>query len=69
MSVFRNVVFVAALAGFFAGVLMAAMQAYATTPLILQAETYEEAGGAAGTDKRRATATQIREATPAPPQK
>jgi cobalt transporter subunit CbtA len=45
MTVFRNVVFVAALAGFFAGVLMAAMQAYATVPLILQAETYEEAAG------------------------
>jgi len=45
MSIFRNVVFVAALAGFFAGVLMAAMQAYATVPLILKAETFESAGG------------------------
>ncbi len=45
MTVFRNVVFVAALAGLVAGVLMAAMQAYATVPLILQAETFEGAGG------------------------
>jgi cobalt transporter subunit CbtA len=45
MTVFRNVVFVAALAGLIAGILMAAMQAYATVPLILQAEIYESAGG------------------------
>lgn len=45
MTVFRNVVFVAALAGLLAGVLMAAMQAYATVPLILEAETYEDAAG------------------------
>lgn len=45
MTIFRNVVFVAALAGLIAGVLMAAMQAYATVPLILQAETFEGAGG------------------------
>lgn len=45
MNVFRNVVFVAALAGLCAGIIMAAMQAYATVPLILQAEVYENAGG------------------------
>ena len=45
MTVFRNVVFVAALAGFIAGILMAAMQAYSTVPLILQAETFENGGG------------------------
>lgn len=45
MTLFRNVVFVAALAGLVAGLLMAAMQAYATVPLILQAETFESAGG------------------------
>jgi cobalt transporter subunit CbtA len=45
MTVFRTVVFVAALAGLLSGILMAAMQAYATVPLILQAETYENAGG------------------------
>lgn len=45
MTLFRNVVFVAALAGLVAGIVMAALQAYATVPLILQAETYEAAGG------------------------
>lgn len=50
MTVFRNVVFVAALAGLVAGVVLAALQAYATVPLILQAETYEAAGDSAGHD-------------------
>jgi cobalt transporter subunit CbtA len=45
MTLFRNVVFVAALAGLVAGLVMAALQAYATVPLILQAETFESAGG------------------------
>lgn len=45
MTLFRNVVFVAALAGLVAGIVMAALQAYATVPLILQAETFEAAGG------------------------
>lgn len=45
MTVFRNVVFVAALAGLVAGIVLAALQAYATVPLILKAETYETAGG------------------------
>jgi len=45
MTVFRNVVFIAAIAGLLSGVVMAAMQAYATVPLILQAEVYEEAAG------------------------
>lgn len=45
MTLLRNVVFVAALAGLVAGLVMAAMQAYATVPLILQAETYETSGG------------------------
>ncbi|MBO6636415.1 MAG: CbtA family protein, partial [Parvibaculum sp.] len=43
MTLFRNVVFVAALAGLVAGLVLAALQAYATVPLILQAETYEGA--------------------------
>lgn len=43
MSLLRNVVFIAALAGLFAGFVMAAMQTWATVPLILQAETYEAA--------------------------
>ncbi|MBZ9798039.1 CbtA family protein [Mesorhizobium sp. ES1-4] len=45
MNLFRNVVFVAAIAGLVAGVVLACMQAYATVPLILKAETYEKAGG------------------------
>jgi cobalt transporter subunit CbtA len=45
MSIFRNVVFVAALAGLVSGVVLTALQAFATDPLILQAEIYENAGG------------------------
>lgn len=43
MALLRNVVFLATIAGFFAGVAMAAMQSFATVPLILEAETYESA--------------------------
>jgi cobalt transporter subunit CbtA len=46
MTYFRNVVFVAAIAGLVAGVAMTLMQAFTTDPLILQAETYEAAGAA-----------------------
>lgn len=45
MTLFRNVVFIAALAGLLSGIIMTAMQAYATVPLILKAETFEDAGG------------------------
>ncbi|TIV02171.1 MAG: cobalt transporter [Mesorhizobium sp.] len=45
MNLFRNVVFVAAIAGLVAGIALACMQAYATVPLILKAEVYEKAGG------------------------
>ncbi|MER8422253.1 CbtA family protein [Mesorhizobium sp. M1403] len=45
MTFFRNVVFIAAIAGLVAGVALACMQAYATVPLILKAEVYEQAGG------------------------
>ena len=44
MSVFRNVVFVAALAGLVAGLVMAALQILVTDPLIFQAEVFEQAG-------------------------
>lgn len=43
MSIFRNVVFVAALTGLVAGLVLAAMQSFSTVPLILQAETFESA--------------------------
>ncbi len=45
MNLFRNVVFVAAIAGLVAGVVLACLQAYATVPLILKAEVYEQASG------------------------
>lgn len=45
MTLFRNVVFLAALAGLVAGVVLAALQSYTTVPLILHAETYENDGG------------------------
>lgn len=41
MTIFRNVVFVAALAGLVAGLAMSAMQFFATTPLIVAAEEFE----------------------------
>ena len=44
MNLFRNAVFTAAIAGLFAGLIMTALQTYATVPLILQAETFEAAG-------------------------
>lgn len=45
MRIFRNAVFTAAIAGLFAGLLLAAMQSVATVPLILQAESFEAVGG------------------------
>ncbi len=47
MTLFRNAVFTAALAGLLAGLILAALQTYATVPLILQAETFENAGAPA----------------------
>jgi cobalt transporter subunit CbtA len=46
MTIFRNAVFAAAIAGLFAGLLLAALQTFATVPLILQAETFEGASAA-----------------------
>ncbi|MCG5237549.1 CbtA family protein [Xanthobacter oligotrophicus] len=43
MAIFRALVFAAALSGLLAGLLMTGLQHAATTPLILKAETYEEA--------------------------
>lgn len=50
MTLFRNVVFLAAIAGLLAGIAMTAMQAYATVPLILKAETFENAEAAPAHD-------------------
>ena len=47
MTVFRNAVFAAAAAGLLAGLILAALQTFATVPLILQAETFENAGAPA----------------------
>ena len=44
MSLFRNVVFAAALSGLLAGLVLAALQSFATVPLILEAEAFESAG-------------------------
>ncbi len=57
MTLFRNVVFVAALSGLLAGLVLAALQSFATVPLILEAEAFENPGMAAhdhGTPARRA---------------
>ncbi|MER2510527.1 CbtA family protein [Amaricoccus sp.] len=47
MNVLRNMFFVAALAGLAAGVVMTILQFFATVPLILEAETFENAAPAA----------------------
>jgi cobalt transporter subunit CbtA len=44
MSLFRNVVLAAALSGLVAGVAMTGIQMVTTVPLILEAETFEDAG-------------------------
>ena len=53
MTLFRNVVFIAALAGLVAGIALAAMQAFATDPLILQAEVFEMPAAAIRTNMQR----------------
>lgn len=45
MSLFRNIVLAAVIAGLLAGLLMTVMQSFSTVPLILAAETFENAGG------------------------
>ncbi|MCA0032808.1 CbtA family protein [Mesorhizobium sp. B263B2A] len=69
MNLFRNVVFIAAIAGLVAGVVLACMQAYATVPLILKAEVYEQAGGGHHHDHAAPTAADanaMSTAAPAP---
>jgi cobalt transporter subunit CbtA len=50
MSLFRNVVFISALAGLVAGLALTGLQYLSTVPLILKAETYEEAAGGVSHD-------------------
>ena len=69
MNLFRNVVFIAAIAGLVAGVVLACMQAFATVPLILKAEVYEQAGGGHHHDHAAPAATDtnaMSSAAPAP---
>ncbi len=56
MSLFRNIVFTAVIAGLLSGLLMTVMQQFSTVPLILQAETYEHAAPAAGHSHEHAAA-------------
>ena len=48
MSLFRNIVLTAVIAGLLSGLLLTVMQSFSTVPLILQAEVFENAGEAAG---------------------
>jgi len=50
MSYFRNVVFIAAIAGLVAGLAMTVMQAFTTDPMILQAEVFESSAPVEGHD-------------------
>jgi len=56
MTLFRNVVLVAAIAGLLASLVMTALQSFATVPLILEAETYENGGDAHSHDHAAAGA-------------
>ena len=57
MTLFRNVVLVAAIAGLLASIVMTALQTFSTVPLILEAETYETAGGGHSHDHGAAAVT------------
>lgn len=48
MSLFRNIVLTAVIAGLLSGLLMTVMQSFSVVPFILAAETYEHAGSGAG---------------------
>ncbi|WAJ26327.1 CbtA family protein [Antarcticirhabdus aurantiaca] len=57
MTIFRNAVFLAALAGLVAGLALALLQTFTTVPLILQAETYETSAPAPAADHSHAAGT------------
>ncbi len=48
MSLFRNIVFTAMIAGLLSGLLLTVMQSFSTVPLILKAEVFENAAPEAG---------------------
>jgi cobalt transporter subunit CbtA len=65
MTVFRNIVFAAALAGLLAGLFVTIVHAVGTVPIILKAETYEkaaESGPAPATNAEAATTEHHHEA-------
>jgi cobalt transporter subunit CbtA len=64
MNLFRNVVFLAALAGLCAGLVMTVLQVTSTVPLILQAETFEGAAPEAHDHGASAAAHSHDEAAP-----
>jgi cobalt transporter subunit CbtA len=57
MAILRNTVLVAVIAGLIAGLALAAIQAFTTVPLILQAEVFETAEPAAPADHDHAPGT------------
>lgn len=59
MLFFRNIVFSAVLVGLIAGLAVSALHAIGTTPLILQAETFETAGGEAAPAHNHDAATPV----------
>lgn len=65
MTLFRNVVFVAAIAGLLASFAMTALQTYSTVPLILKAETFEGAAPAHDHGAATEAAPAATEAAPA----
>lgn len=67
MSIFRNAVFVAAIAGLLAGLALALIQHFSTVPLILQAETYENAEPAAAESHDHAAPAATQDQTAAQP--
>ena len=67
MSVFRNIFFLAVAAGLIAGIAMTVLQARFTVPLILAAETYENAAPAAHDARRRHPGRTPTSPRPGPP--
>lgn len=67
MAILRNTVLVAVIAGLIAGLTLAAIQAFTTVPLILQAETFENGGAVAPAahDHAPGTADHSHDAAPA----
>jgi cobalt transporter subunit CbtA len=65
MSLFRNIVFTAVIAGLLSGLLLTVMQSFSTVPLILQAEVFEKAEGGHSHEHAAAPAGTTAPAAPA----